>query len=227
MRFDWRLADEQLEMRYPGDCRGYGAWREFVRMVLDLSPDQSVDGLPALHDALLALFSNVPPAPGGSAPSPPTVFVSHQRADAGKSERIAWLACESGLDYWLDIHDPVLCLATSTVKQSDPRYPLIVAAIIEMALLNSSHLIAVHTSSSLASRWVPYEFGRARDRNIQSQNCGGWFCPTTTIGLHGDYVRLARVAHGGEQLLNDWFAAWSNGRLPLRWPLQSPPTPLP
>ncbi|MFN5997825.1 MAG: toll/interleukin-1 receptor domain-containing protein [Paracoccaceae bacterium] len=225
MRFDWQLANEHLAMRYPDNVRGYGAWQEFVKTILDLSPDKSAKDLPALHDNMLELFNGVPPAQGGSAL--PTVFVSHQRADAGSAERIAWLACESGLDYWLDIHDPVLSLATNTIPLSDPRYPLIVAAIIEMALLNSSYLIAVHTSTSLASRWVPYEFGRARDRNIRSQNCGGWFCPATTIGLHGDYVRLAQVTQGGEHLLNSWLAAWSNGRPPLSWSLPSQPAPLP
>ena len=41
----------------------------------------------------------------------PVVFVSHQRSELAEAERMADLACRRGIDYWLDIHDPVLVLA--------------------------------------------------------------------------------------------------------------------
>ena len=41
--------------------------------------------------------------------SQPRVFVSHRMADVPDAERIAWLASrKAGLEYWLDVHDPVL-----------------------------------------------------------------------------------------------------------------------
>ncbi len=152
----------------------------------------------------------------------PVVFVSHQRADIAEAERIAELAWQRGIDYWLDIHDPVLKLATQTISPNDARYPLIIAAIIEMALLNSSHLIAVHTANSPASKWVPYELGRVRDRRIQSANAGGWFHPNLLPRQCGDYVHACKIARGGEVAVKAWLAGWGpGGSKSQSWPGRS------
>jgi hypothetical protein len=70
----------------------------------------------------------------------------------------------------------------------------LVAGLIEMALLNSTHIVSLQTKSANASRWVPYEFGRAKDRHPLATNAASWFenavCPDT----NGDYLSLAFCA---------------------------------
>ena len=48
--------------------------------------------------------------------SQPRVFVSYRMADVTYAERIAWQASrKAGLGYWLDVHDPVLRLASAAL----------------------------------------------------------------------------------------------------------------
>jgi hypothetical protein len=64
-------------------------------------------------------------------------------ADVPYAERIAWLASrKAGLEYWLDVHDPVLRLASAALPSGHPVYATTVAAIIEIALLNCTHAVA-------------------------------------------------------------------------------------
>jgi hypothetical protein len=225
MPFDWRVREEQaLEQRFAGRITpdhpilGAEAWSRFIR---GLEGQQANRVRPSDEDDLISAFQKFLVAIGperrrnglGVLPSThPVVFVSHQRSDIAEAERIAEIACDERIDYWLDIHDPILKFATQTVTPSDARYPFIIAAIIEMALLNCSHLIAVHTINSLASKWVPYELGRVRNRHIQSANAGGWFHPNLLPRQCGDYVHLCRMAQGGEYDVTRWLRAWSAGR---------------
>jgi hypothetical protein len=90
-------------------------------------------------------LQNVQALPGRTL-SQPRVFVSHRMVDVAYAERIAWLASQkAGLEYWLDVHDPVLRLAGTTLSAGHVVYAMTVAAIIEMALLNCTHVIAAHT----------------------------------------------------------------------------------
>ncbi len=60
--------------------------------------------------------------------SQPRVVVSHRMADVPYAERIAWLASrKAGLEYWLDVHDTVLRLASSALPPGDPVYAITVA----------------------------------------------------------------------------------------------------
>ncbi len=43
-----------------------------------------------------------------------------------------------------------------------------IAAVIEMALLNATHLCAVFTPATAGSQWLPYEYGRVKDRVTMS-----------------------------------------------------------
>ena len=115
--------------------------------------------------------------------SQPRVFVSHRMADVPYAERIAWLASrKAGLEYWLDVHDPVLRLASAALPPGRPVYAITVAAIIEMALLNCTHVIAAHTpppnTSWRPSQWIPYELARAKKAgSVISRQAAGWFHP--------------------------------------------------
>jgi hypothetical protein len=100
---------------------------------------------------------------------------------------------------WLDVHDPTLALV-NRLPANDPRKSLLIAAIVEIALLNCSHVIALHTSSSRSSRWVPYELGRAKAHGIVSRQAAGWFQQGQTVSGCGDYVQLAVMTHDEHQI---------------------------
>src|SRR5262249_34033650 len=91
-----------------------------------------------------------------------------------------------------------------------PRRSVLIAAIIEIALLSSTHVIALHTTNSLASRWVPYELGRAKARNITSLQAAGWFQKGQTVASCGDYVKLAVMTHDEPQVA-DWLQQTAGG----------------
>lgn len=222
MPFDWReVADRPLIDRYGDDVLGFAAWLWLLEQLQDFrtaSPERAVAVLEGFLDQL----------PGRPArPRPPRVFVSHQRDDVKWAERIAYLSVDEGMDYWLDVHDPILIYANQTIDSDDPRFPIIIAAIIEIALLNSSHLIATQTKLSLGSKWVPYELGRARDRHLFAQNTGGWFHPDVQPSAFGDYVHLCLQARGGEQQLRAWFKTWVAPKLASGNWSRPMPRPLP
>jgi len=51
-------------------------------------------------------------------------------ADVPYAERIAWLASrKAGLEYWLDVHDPVLRLASAALPPGHPVYAITVDCI--------------------------------------------------------------------------------------------------
>ena len=133
------------------------------------------------------------------------VFISHQRADAYRGERVACLADHRGVDVWLDVQNPTLRWLNAN-PVSAPARSLLVAAIVEIGLLNSTHVIALHTSSSLASRWVPYELARAKAQGVTSTQAAGWFeggqPPSTYPTTYGDYVQLAVMTYNEPQVLN-------------------------
>ncbi|CUX05347.1 hypothetical protein AGR1B_pAt30042 [Agrobacterium fabacearum S56] len=219
MKFNWSEANPEIFERFKPETNGYEQWQSFLELLSaplsTLVSDET--GLPTdlliLAGEALSKFDLT----ANSTVQTPTVFVSHRQFDLKFAERVAWLACDAGMDYWLDVHDPFLKYANHNIPRANPLYPILVAGIIEMALLNSSHLIAIHTRASRRSQWIPYEFGRLRDRKHLSSNCGSWFDPRTNLTLHGDYLRLARKTQGGETDVRHWLQHWSGSAAPLYW----------
>jgi hypothetical protein len=224
MPFDWRVYDGRpLEQRFDGGLLeapifGLDAWSRFLRSLSELRDVELDRAKPEDHETLLSVFreflgvidSGISRETSWRKSSVvPVVFVSHQRLDIKEAERVADLASNYGIDYWLDIHDPLLILANQQVSPTDARYPIIIAAIIEIALLNSTYLIAVHTRNSLGSKWIPYELGRGKDLGVWSANAGGWFHPRIRPTDCGDYVQLCRIAHGGEHEVKRWLGLWA------------------
>ena len=80
----------------------------------------------------------------------PRLFISHRMADFGYAERIAWLASKHVWDYWLDVHDPGLA-SNNAITLSPKSRALAVALIIEVALLNCTHILATITDNSPGS----------------------------------------------------------------------------
>lgn len=104
--------------------------------------------------------------------------------------------------FWLDVHDPTLMRVNAFA--SEPLRSILIALIVEIALLNSTHVIALHATHSIASRWVPYELARAKARGLTSLQAAGWFEPGQTPKTCGDYVQLAVMTNDEQQVI-DWI----------------------
>jgi hypothetical protein len=81
---------------------------------------------------------------------------------------------------------------------------VLLAAIIEIALLNSTHVIALHSCNSAGSKWIPYELCRAKARRIFSSQAAGWFEQGVLLTDCGEYVHLAHQTHS-DQDIEDWL----------------------
>lgn len=236
-QFDWRDAVETTllqRFRPPeprGQVRGLAEWQIFIERLLSLILQPiSLETYIELHrifdgytEALDVVQRKLPPPEC-------CVFVSHKRCDVADAERIAWIVVQQGFDYWLDVHDPVLPHVAGAPIPS-PFKETIVAAIVEMALLNATHLIAVHTPNSHTSMWVPYEIGRTKSRDIWSSQVSGWFQPQSSGGaavIAGEYTHLMeRLASKPD--IDRWLASQKTNQpgcctLPWRgWPRSPPP----
>lgn len=208
--FDWRdfegdvpgailLPLEERFERAEGAV-GVELWRELVSELRELvGRPVTLPGFDAIGDAFDRFLSAVDAVPRPRLRRT-TIFVSHQRADADKAERAAWEATQVGFDYWLDIHDPFLHFA-NIAPIPLPIKAALIAAIIEIGLLNSTHVVTMQTPSSRASRWVPYEFGRAKHRHVVSTQAASWFETGVTPDAGGDYLSLAVCALSKHDLL--------------------------
>src|ERR1044071_7434815 len=67
-----------------------------------------------------------------SSQSAKCVFVSHRQADVAEASRVAYLACQKGFDYWLDVYDPTLA---ALPPATSPEQAAAIASVIEMGLL--------------------------------------------------------------------------------------------
>jgi len=204
--FDWRDLEPggDLFNRYDEAVRGYREWRRLLTMLREYlglgETDEGTRQFLAVLDEFLQAVDGL-----GRAPLACRVFVSHQCADIGYAERIAYLAHRQGFEYWLDVHDPVLQLA-NRARLPPVVQSTVIAAIIEMALLNCSHAMSVQTANAQKSRWVPYEFGRAKQRILRSTQVASWFDNGIDSTTTADYLRLG-VCAWSEQHVEDWLRA--------------------
>ncbi|MGC4086187.1 MAG: hypothetical protein QM736_29705 [Vicinamibacterales bacterium] len=97
-----------------------------------------------------------------------------------------------------------------------PIKTLLIAGIIEMALLNSSHLLSLQTTNALGSRWLPVSSsGRAKERRALATNAVSWFEKGIGPGQAGNYLWLGTCAFT-ESALEQWLNR--TGRTPPPWP---------
>lgn len=204
--FDWRQTlQNPLATRFPNTAIGRDEWRDLVEALQQLGPQG--DPLP-LFDRFL---QGATAAARLHATPECRVFVSHRAVvppkghDTEFAERIAWLAVTAGYGYWLDVHDPTLKFINAGATIPPPIRDVLIAAIIEIGLLNSSHVIAVMTPNSAGSKWIPYEFGRAKERHVVSRRSAIWLEPGTTAASCGEYVHLGVTTHG-EADIGAWLA---------------------
>jgi hypothetical protein len=222
-RFDWRESAAETEehdwgpetwqilaARYAkaGDAIEIGGWIAFITRIQNLmSQPQQLEFDAELRSSLDIFVSQLRSKPPIKQP---TVFVSHQRHDAAWAEWAAWAATEAHFDYWLDIHDPSLITANASILPAAVK-SILIAGIIEVALTNSTHIVSMQTKNAQSSRWVPYEFGRAKERRLLARNTVSWFEKGVTPATNGDYLGLASCAFFSADL-----RTWMNkaGRIP-------------
>lgn len=102
-------------------------------------------------------------------PQHKTIFLSHRYGDTFQAEQLARdIEGRTPLRVWLDVWDPMLQALPHLTLSQDQRAQLI-AHTIEIGLLNSDAVLALYTSNSSGSLWIPYEYGRIKSRKIYAQ----------------------------------------------------------
>ncbi len=135
----------------------------------------------------------------------PRLFISHRQSDSKYALRIADRACHVGFYYWLDVLDPSLRALGVSGSGNQAQKALATALIIEMALLNCSHLLAVMTDNTAGTMWVPYEYGRVKDLAPISVNPSAWLHVERSTPTVPEYMLLG-VQHHSECEIDNWLA---------------------
>ena len=198
MNFDWRERDgKPWPQRFPANAVGGPECRRIQDLgTLLTSLERLVYGAQATRRQ-------------------PTLFVSHRRADVDAALEVSKLAHQRGFHVWLDVLDPRLAAPRG------PASSLLIACVIEMALLNSTHLVAVMSRKTNGSQWVPYEFGRVKARQLVAANASSWLLEDMLQRPLPDYLLLCPVhpTLGHVQLWLKASLAQQRSRLPtIRWP---------
>jgi hypothetical protein len=191
---------------------GLDEWRQLVGATREAEPNE-------LRGVLVDFLDETAQYRRGLRPTA-RLFISHQRNDKAFAERIAWLARRQSVAYWLDAHDPLLRWANDQNTITGAQLSVLIAGIIEMGLLNCTSVIAVHSTNSPASKWIPYELGRAKLHVPLTDDAAGWFHPDVQGAVAADYFELARKTYGEgaapneTPLWNPWIAVdgWLSGR---------------
>lgn len=184
--------------RFPEWALGSELWRQYG--------DRDVESLRYLLNLLVTYT-----VPANRGKGTPQLFVSHRQIDDVRARQIAKLARTVGFQTWLDAEDAVLSAIPDgkTISEKD-RIKL--AGYIETALLNSTHVIAVITKDTTGSKWVPYEYGRIKDRLLNSRRAGCWIHPALGPNDLGEYLLLGvRTDNDSEiaQWLQSELASWN------------------
>ncbi|MCB1085869.1 MAG: hypothetical protein KDM63_02390 [Verrucomicrobiae bacterium] len=126
------------------------------------------------------------------------------------AENAARLATANGFNYWLDVHDPNL--AAWNLQPDTPQKSIAIAAIIEMALLNCSHVLAIVSGNTPGSAWVPYEYGRVKIDLPLSIQAAAWVQPDAPMELP-EYLYLGPILTD-EPSVDLWLAGQGTAPLP-------------
>jgi hypothetical protein len=235
----FEFVERPIPERFPRDwpwLAGAEEWAEGAGGLSEMNPVRAAQWLEHIRQAR----NTKPPA------RCPRIFVSHRQADAAAALRLAWLAQDEGWGYWLDIIDLASAprqLAALTRWLGRAPTPLqlsiFTAALIEMGLLNCSHVIAAMTDNTKGSQWVPYEYGRLKEVALVARNAASWWDTTTLqVGDLPEYLHLAPVLDD-ETEIRRWLQAEMSaaqtthypncpGRRRNDWPERIPtPGPLP
>jgi hypothetical protein len=193
--------------RFPNWALGLEfVWREYALRL------QRPEDFQILLDALAAARSNE--RPGGDLPGGITrIFISHKQENRDEALRVAWLANQAGHHFWLDILAPTL--------NGTALNPIQTACVIEMGLLNCSHVIALVTPESRPSRWIPYEYGRVKEPTPYGLNSACWLHPTQYSNV-AEYLFLGTQTRTEEHITR-WLGGPGPGNRPVSWADPAPP----
>ena len=185
---------------------GLAEWRRYVGMLGEYR-ERILEEIPAAYAEtprtpeawiLLILRQRLralrPLAPANPCPR---LFISHRRSDKNYALRVASLASQSHFAWWVDVLDPHL---NALPLIPPPLQPLLTACIIEMALLNCTHVIALMTPNSPGSAWIPYEYGRVKDTAVVSINAAAWLHPGLGRRKLPDYMLLGETTTSETQI---------------------------
>lgn len=132
---------------------------------------------------------------------PTRVFVSYRTLDRPMALQMARYLQGQGKLVWLDVWDPRIAWV-KVRRLPKPIESRLVALMVEIALLNCSHLVVVHTRNTGSSAWVPYELGRTKARTPLAHNAAFWH---GNYSLPGYAHLVARFERPNDRLA---FAAW-------------------
>jgi hypothetical protein len=187
---DFNIYDPE-EQRFPNEANGAEEWLKWF----EKGRWREHDTAGAFDELLSELRKKAWPPPAC-----PRVFVSHRQADAALALRVAWLANSAKFEFWLDVLDPTL-----QALGGQPTPPVVIGSIIEIALLNSSHVIGLLTPSWRGSMWLPYEFGRVKERQYVSKTAASWLHPQLSSADDPEYTHLG-PRHISEGDITDWLS---------------------
>jgi hypothetical protein len=122
----------------------------------------------------------------------PRLFISHRQIDKNYALRIAQLSQKKKFAYWVDVLDPNL-QSLEVFNVSERLLPLIMACIIEMALINCTHVIACMTVESRGSLWLPYEYGRVAELPSSTKKATAWLHPNLMQKDFPEYMLLGEA----------------------------------
>lgn len=197
------FVDAPLPARFPEAewLAGAREWAEGAERFPGISPEAAERWLDSIRQADRKPFKC------------PRVFVSHRQIDKDYALRIAWLAWEEGFDYWLDIIDlaPALDKQIEAIEKrqgytiTEFQKSVLTAAIIEMALLNCTHVLAAITRETKGSMWIPYEYGRVKEKLPICVRASCWWDSTSLSNVApSEYLHLGRI-HGKEDDIRVWM----------------------
>jgi len=207
--FSWVDAQARpLQTRYtpmaplppPNDVLGVAEWERFAQQFPYPTPEAAWPLLAQLHGLRLELRD----APRNC----PRVLISHRHIDEHLARRIAWVANQEQVEYWLDVLDlpapPLKPLNHGLVVPANFNQAILLAALIEMALINCTHVLAVMTPDTAGSQWVPYEYGRIKDDPPAHLAASCWRHPHLPVSDLPEYIRLAPVLDS-ELMIRQWL----------------------
>lgn len=176
-------------------------FRELIELLPRLETPS--DSIADIGDPLLALRSLQPR--GRRDLVCPRVFISHRQCDKSEALRVAWVATQQQFDYWLDILDPQIAAAQIHPALTTYQQAILIASIVELALLNCTHVLAVMTANVYGTMWIPYEYGRVKDSALTSVRAGAWFDESWTPLAMPEYFHLGQIFRSEADVRN-WFS---------------------
>ena len=132
---------------------------------------------------------------GSAKPSEPCIFLSHRSTDKVAVIEIGKYITSKGIDVYIDVDDPNLQQA---VARDDHKA---ITAAIELAIANSTDLLAYVTSNTVTSPWVPFEIGFAKRNQNYLAAMRGKDLPSYRLPSYLEIVRKI----GGYKALNAYL----------------------